>query len=485
MNRSILIVICDFLLVSLLAFSTVDINKATDDATPRTVKVDIATNAVESGKDLAAVMRLALDEERRNRDQLMGELTRARETANRQQSTLSEREKQMQAIQQDLQSREQTLQKLQQDLQTRDQQATRLQQAQALLEQQYSSAQTNLQLINQQLQSTSTEATLSKEKLAAMQAQLALLQQSNLVALAEKQTLSNQLQLAEVERRHAAQQATAMAEQVKIEREEKARLAQQATQLAEGVKVLANKSGELAQEVRENRPLNPNTIFSEFLTNRVQARFIVSRPGLLGESSKRRETETVVISNGTNAFAICHVADTPFTLFNPGTEWDELSGTLSHLTGTIPVRSLCFYGQDPRLVFIPLTPAEVRTLGAKPYRIASEPYKWQDAVLVGAREGYYGECKFQIDPTTSEYVKLDNSFIRGMFGKFNPSRGDLVFSKTGELLGVMANSTYCLMIRDFTPSAVFKFGADSKNQRTGIILSHLYSTVSSMPSKLQ
>ena len=44
MNRSILIVICDFLLVSLLAFSTVDINKATNEGVPRQVKDDIATN---------------------------------------------------------------------------------------------------------------------------------------------------------------------------------------------------------------------------------------------------------------------------------------------------------------------------------------------------------------------------------------------------------------------------------------------------------
>jgi hypothetical protein len=44
MNRSILIVICDFLLVSLLAFSTVDINKTTSEGVPRQVKTTIATN---------------------------------------------------------------------------------------------------------------------------------------------------------------------------------------------------------------------------------------------------------------------------------------------------------------------------------------------------------------------------------------------------------------------------------------------------------
>lgn len=472
MNRSILIVICDFLLVSLLAFSTVDINKSTDEGIPRNIKVEISTNQVESGKDLTAVMRLALDEERRNREQLLGELTKAKEAAEKQQASLGEREKQMQSFQQELQNREA--------------QTAKLQQAQAALEQQFAAAQTNILTLNQQLQNTSTEALVSKEKLAAMQAQLAQLQQSNQLALAEKQRLASELQVSEVERRHAAEQAAAMQEQVKVERAEKARLTQQATQLAEGVKTLANKSGELAQEVRENRPMAPNTIFSEFLTNRVQARFNAVRAGAFGsESTKRKETETVLVSNGTNTFAICHITDTPLTLFNPAIEWEGLTGTLTHSQGTVQIRSLCFAAEDPRLVFMPLTAAEVRELGGKVYRVSSDPFKWQDAVLVGAREGYYGECKFQIDPTTPDYVRLDSSFIRGLFGKFNPSKGDLVFSKTGELLGVMANSTYCLMVRNFTPSASFQFGPDLREQHTGIILSHLYTAVASKPLKLQ
>ena len=485
MNRSILIVICDFLLVSLLAFSTVDINKVADEGTPRTVKIDLATNQVDSGKDLAAVMRLALDEEKRSRDQLLGELTRTREEAARQQTTLGEREKQMQTFQQELQTRDQQAQRLQQELQTREQQAQQLQQKQTTLEQQYTLAQTNIQTLSQQLQSSSSEALLAKEKLAAMQSELASLQKSNQLAAAEKLSLANQLQVAEVERRNAADKATAMQEQVKIEREEKARLTQQATQLAEGVKVLASKSGELAQEVRENRPLAPNTIFSEYATNRVTARFSAVRPGLLGDANKRRDTDTLLVSNGTNTFALCHIQDTPLTLFNPGTEWDALTGTLNHNTASQPIRSLCFYLRDPRLVFMPLTQAEVRQLNSKVYRISTDPYKFQDAVLIGAREGYYGECRFQLDLSTPDYVKLDNNFLKGLFGKFNPSRGDLVLSKTGELLGVMANSSYCLMIRDFSPAASFTLGTDLRSQHTGLILSQLYSIVVGLGPKLQ
>ena len=150
MNRSILIVICDFLLVSLLAFSTVDINKVADEGTQPNVRVDIVTNQLESGRDLAAAMKLALTEERKSRDLLLGELTKTRDVA-------SQREKQVQSIQQ--------------ALQTREEEAQRLQQQQGVLQQQFAAAQTNIQALSQQLQSTSSEAVLSKERLAALEAE--------------------------------------------------------------------------------------------------------------------------------------------------------------------------------------------------------------------------------------------------------------------------------------------------------------------------
>ncbi|HWX18696.1 MAG TPA: hypothetical protein VN578_02205 [Candidatus Binatia bacterium] len=480
MNRSILIVICDFLLVSLLAFSSVDINKAVDDNAQKNVKLDlsIATNQPDSGKDLTAVMKLALDEERKSHDQLLGELVRTRQEAVKQQAMLSEREKQVQTVQQELQSREQ--------------QAQQLQQQQANLQQQFAAAQTNIQSLNQQLQGSSTEALMSKEKLAAMEAemrkqmeqaaalqqQLAQLAKTNQIVLNEKQQLSTQLQVAEAEKRSATQLASRMQEEVKVEREEKAKL-------AEGVKALASNSGALAKEVRENRPMTPNTIFSEFSTNQVDARFDAVRPGLLGEASRHKETQTVLVSDGTNIFALCHVQDTPLSLGNPGTEWDGLTGTLSHNGASLPIGTIAFSWPDPRVVLIPVSPAQARELGSKVYRISPDPFKFQDAVLVGAREGYYGQCKFEMDLSTPEYLKLDRSFLKGLFGKFNPTRGDLVFSQQGELLGVMANGTYCLMLRSFDSVASFKFGNDVRAQHTGDMLSRLYAIVSGLPSKLQ
>lgn len=479
MNRSILIVICDFLLVSLLAFSTVDINKATSEGVPRQVKVDLATNQADSRQDLAAVMRLALDQERKGRDALLGELARTREVAGQRQAQLSEREKQVQTFRQELQRREQ--------------QTAQLEQQQTNLRQQFAAAQTNLQTLSHQLQSSAAEALTSKEKLAAMQAelrrraeqaaameqQLGQLAQSNQVVLTEKQRLAGQLQVTEAEKRMATEQTTRMQEEVKVERAERAKL-------AEGVKALASKSGQLAEEIRDNRPLAPNTIFSQFVTNRVQASLVASRPGFLGMgSSKRTEAQTVLVTDGTNTAALCHVQDTPLSFSYPGTEWEGLTGTLGRTTTRVPIRSLSFCQVDPRVVFIPITQAEARELGGKVYRLSSDPYKFQDAVLVGAQEGYYGECKFQMDLTTPLYVKMDRNSLKGLFGKFNPSRGDLVFSRTGELLGVMANSTYCMMIKNFNPTATFRFAQDVRNQQTGETLARLHSVIAKLPFKLQ
>ena len=450
MNRSILIVICDFLLLSLLTFST-DLSKMAgeNEGAQPGVKVDVAPKPSDTGgKDLAAVMKLALNEEQKNREQLQAELAKAREAAQKQQADL---------------------------------------------QQQFAAAQANIQILDQKLQSSSAEALMSKEKLAAMEAevkkesdlaaalqqQLAQLAKNNQIAQDEKQKLAGQLQLAQVEERAATERAALMQQQVEAERAEKA-------QLAEGFKALATNSGALTQEIRENRALAPNTIFSDFVTNRVQARLLASRSGLFGmDASKSKTAETVLVTDGAKIYALCHVQDTPLTLWDPGTDWAGLDGTLVHNQAQVPIHSLSFHLQDPRVVFMPVTQSEARQLGCKVYPISSDPYKFQDAVLVGAQEGYYGQCSFQMDLNTPQYVKLDRNLLKGLFGKFNPSRGDLVFSRTGELLGIMANSTYCLMLHDFTATATFQFGPDVRAQRTGDALSRLYSYVFNLPLRLK
>ncbi len=528
MNRSILIVICDFLLLSLVTFSTADLNSIVDEGTRTSAKIDLNPNQSGSRQDLAAVMKLALEDERRTRDRLVGELTQTKDTAGKQQNLLSEREKLLAeerrarerlmseltqtkdtvGKQQNLLTerekllaeRAKQIQTFQQNLKSKEQQAVELEQERNALEQRIALSQNNLQNLRQQLQSTAADALISKEKVTAMeeelrrqqgqaagfQQQLKLMAASNQVVQAEKQQLSTQLRVAETEKRSATEQLVKSLDEVKIERAEKARLTEHADKLAEGVKTLAANSGELTKEIREHRPVAPNTIFNEFVTNRVHARFSAHRAGLFGlDVAKRKEADTVLVSDGTNFFALCHVEDTAVAFEEPGTDWESITGTLSRNAAFFSIREMVFHMADPRVIMVPISGAQVRELGCKIYRVATDPYNFQEAVLVGARESYYGECKFQIDLSTPQYLKMDRGLIRGLFGKFNPSRGDLVFNRTGDLLGIMANSSYCLMLNGFAGSGSLHFGEDVRAQRTSQLLAQFSARVSQLPFKLQ
>jgi predicted nuclease with TOPRIM domain len=444
MNRSILIVICDFLLLSLLTFST-DMNHMADESTPPPTKVVVTPNPVTNpGNDLTAVMKQALEEERRNQEQIRQQLAEARNAAGQQQTQLSRREQENQQLQQ-----------------------------------QFAAAQANIEKLNSQLQENSAHAQQQSELAATLRVQLEQFAKTNQLAQAEKQQLSNQLQLAEVEAHAAAERAALMQQEVQVQQAENARL-------AEGFKSLATNSSQLTQEIRENRALAPNTIFSDFVSNRVEAGIFAWRTGFFNmDTTKDKQTGTVIVTDGTNFFALCHVQDTPVTLWDPGTDWDKFAGTLAWGGAQASIRSLSFDAQDPRVVMMSVTPADAKKLGCKIYRLSGDPYKFQDAVLVGADEGYYGECDFQVEPNTPQYVKLDHNLLKGLFGKFNPSRGDLVFSRTGELLGIMVNNTYCLTVRNFAAAATFAFGQDLHNQHTGGTLSELYGYVFQLPLRFQ
>lgn len=481
MNRSILIVICDFLLVSLLAFSTVDINKVSNPNTAKTITglTPAVTNRVGGREDLGDVMRLALEEERKKQDALTAELSNTRLTASQQQALLSQRDQQLHAFQQQLRSREEL--------------AARLQEQQTNLLRQMTTAQSNIETLNQRLQATTLETVITKEEKAAQEAetrkeseqaaalrqQLLALQKSNQVVIAERERLAGQLQLTEAQKQAAAAQLALVKEDLNVQR-------MQNTNLAEGVKVLATKSSELTQEIRDNRPLAPNTIFNEFSTNRVVVSFFGVRPGFFGgEATRGKQTQTILATDGTNTVALCHEQDTLLTLAQQGTAWEEMTGTLAHDSAVQNINSLSFYGLDPRVAFMPVPESWAKASGCKAYELAKDPYKFSDAVVVGASGGYYGESKFQIDLTTPRYLKMDRNTLKGLFGKFNPSTGDLVFSKTGKLLGVMANNSYCILIRDFAPSETVRFGTDTRGQPIAETLSALYATVIGMPFKLQ
>ena len=98
------------------------------------------------------------------------------------------------------------------------------------------------------------------------------MERQNSEALQNIQNLNVKVRVAEQEKQLISQNLTEAKQQVEVERLERYKVQEQTTQLTQGVGQLAEKSGELSKEIRDNRPINPNVIFSEFLANRVQSK---------------------------------------------------------------------------------------------------------------------------------------------------------------------------------------------------------------------
>jgi hypothetical protein len=105
-------------------------------------------------------------------------------------------------------------------------------------------------------------------------------------------------------------------------------------------------------------------------------------------------------------------------------------------------------------------------------------------VLVRADDGRYGETPFRIDPASPDYVKLDNRITTRLFGEIAPKRGDLVFSKTGDLIGIMVNNDYCAVLGNFAAGYVLRAG-DNPEPKTSVILGDLQTRWSRLPIRLQ
>lgn len=482
MNRSILIVIVDFLLVSLLAFSRVD----QVDLKKPSMQPPALLPSRAGREDLVDVLKVSLDQEKQEREQLHDQLRQTEAQLQNREQALTEREKAMRDAEIALQQKNEEAAKLQRERQALEEQISTTQSGVTNLQKQLASIMTEASLSRQQLATVQNDLEVRQQEQGILERKLAELEKSQKAFETEKQQLSTQLKVAQTESRLMQQQLESAKGEVQVERQEKAKLQEHATKLAEGVSTLAEKSGELTKEIRENRPLAPNTVFNEFVTNRIRSEFRAVRTGVFGrEINREKEAKSVLVRQGSQVYAIYHINDTPLSLSVPGIDWDWLIGNLRRGAAVARIDKVAFLAVDPRVVVVPITEAKAREFGSKVYSIPKDPFKFQDAILVGANEGYYGECKFQLDPENPQYVRMQRERFSWLVGKFQPSSGDLVFTKSGELLGVMVNKDYCLLLSEFTPAYQIQMGIGIGDQQTGLILSQGYSQVARMPFKLQ
>jgi hypothetical protein len=463
MNKTLLLIIVDFLFLNLIALTRWEKVEPPHVAQPPVPEV--AANAVTKDDDLVEAMRQSLADEQANRQDLAQKLAYAN-------STLGAREQSLSALQAEKAQLSTTL--------------TAAQRAAAQLQQQVSTATEEDTMTRDQLAQLQRELAEKNTEAERQKAALAGLEKQQADARKQIEGLTMAVVVGESERQNLRNQADSLTAQVQTERAERTQVEKASAQLAQGVGQLAQKSGELTQEIRDNRPINANVLYSDFLTNQVETTFTAVRKGLFGQVNRSKTTPTVFTTDGRQVYALLHVADTVFSFGPGGDNWERVGVAFDRPSGYHSVAgALDFLSDDPRAVAVPIDASQVAAMGAKVYPLAKDPFKFPEAVLISGRSKGYGKVGFRLDADHPGYVRVDNHLFTRLFGDFSPSRGDLVFSQSGELLGIMVNSDYCALIKDFAPLADIRTGDDTREQQTGALLDGLGARVRGMPTDLQ
>jgi len=454
MNKTLLLIICDFLLLNLLALTRWE--KAEPTAMVQTPATPAPANAATKEQDLVETMRLSLEDERATRTQLAEQLA----------------------------TREQNLARLETE---RTQLASTLDQAQqqaAELDRRLTATAQDASATKERLAQAQRELEAKQAEVARQQEQLGSLEKAHTAAREKIEGLTVAVKVAEKEKQILRETADTYKQQIVAERQERQKAQETTVQLAQGMGQLAEKSGELTREIRESRPINANVLFNDFLANRVQVKIAAERDAMIGSGHRDSTAQTVLVTDGRQTYALLHIDDTPFGYQELSSNWLRIVAELNRGAQRNPATTLHFLSLDPRILVVPLEPAQVALLGARVYQLALEPFKFPDAMLVNQGGKGYGEVPFKLDPQQPAFVRMDNRFFKKLLGDFTPSRGDLVFSKTGELLGIMVSSSYCALLDNFLPARSIKLG-DTSKQETGKILSEMAARYRSLPFRMQ
>ncbi len=502
MNRSLLLVICDFLLLSMLALAKFD--------EPEEVQQEQVTEAVQhdtlADQDLIEVLRMSLESERDDRVELASDLEQTKKELDEREKALAQKEASLDKTQQNLNQTQRRAKELEAERAKLSEEAARLEEERKLFAQQFDEAQERLKQaeadrveLAKNLGSLKEDSASSKEKLRHLQQQVQQQEEALAAAQAEKDRLAEQAQAAESARQQlstrlevAQAQSQVLQESletaradVAVTRQEKDVVMKHADKLAEGVSVLAESTDRISQEVKKSNPLSLNTIYQDFLKNRVTVRFSTEENALIGTSKENYTVETALIADGERAYAVLHLDDTPFKLSSAGRGLLSAEGRIMIGGKAYRFKRLYFLASDPRLAAVPLPASVAEQNGIKTFTLADEPLRFPEAVLIDSGNGGYGEVPFKLDPQDQHYLAMQTDLFNRIFGDFSPGTGDVVFSKTGDWVGLMVSSDTAPLIENLSVNGSVDLGEAFNAETTRRTLSARASALARLPSSVR
>ena len=445
MNKTLLLVLCDFLLLNLLALTRWDKNEATPPSTP------LPSQTVSAKDDVVSALRISLEEERANREKLALDLATTRDESKTRATILD-------------QARARTAE-LSERLQKTEQESLRL------------------------AQQAGIDSERSRASLEASQAEAAALRQAQEKLRSESESLRSQLASATVTARTAEERARVVETSLRTAEEEKKKLLEQNQSLSKGVTQLAEKSGEMTKEIRDYRPVAPNALYADYLARRATVLLYTERTSAQGAGTKQRESKSILLTDGNRTAALLLLDQTPLGLGDAGGSWNSLSGSMTlpaPLNFPKPFETFQTLKQgDPRFLSVPVESTESQRVSSSTYRIASDPFRFPRALLISPQGSGYGECSFRLEPSLRGYLEMDSRFLNRLQGEYAPSAGDLVLTLTGEFLGIMVNDQYCAQVTSLETANSVPWNAKGASKGVGEVLSSIKRAVGNLDSRLR
>ena len=461
MNRSVLLVICDFLLLSLLALARFDA-PVTEQNTPPEEEGEYVTPEAE----LVDVLKMSLEAEREAQEEMLAKLQSAHDTIQNKDKSISDIEDRLSQTQTALNQEKQDKAGVIEEREMLKQEKGDL--AQNLLQMREQNAIERERLRQAQMQIEAKEKKLQEtlDTVDEIQGEKQKLEQ-------EKQMVITELKVAETRQTLMAQQLENTKLEIEFERKQRQEAQQRAESLTEGVKALAGTSVEIKEEIKQMQPKTPNALFTEYKRNRVEVRFHTSYPGIFNTREKSYEAETILVSDTQHTYAILHTKETPFDLSDITPVYDHVEMEIQIGDKVYKPERLAFMRIDPRLMVIPVDPSALEGTDIKVYPIVLEPFRFPKAIVIDANRNYYGESSFKIHPDFSYALQMDKKIFSQLFGEFSPSRGDLVFAQTGEFMGLMVNNDLAALIDHISTSDTVWLGDLFDPERTNTIVTKL------------
>jgi hypothetical protein len=496
MNRSLLLVVCDFLLLSILALARFDVPKdaviAQDDQKVVSKEVVERISDGENYDDVVAELEATnetlLENLSSDKDDLVEQKLKLEAEIAQRQKELEQKEAEIASKDAVIQGNEEALDQAKKEAEALAAQREEIARKREELLQSNAASKKELELLAKNLE----QAKKKSEELAELKSEK------------EKEAEAARLELAaSVERAKAQELAAAEAKALLIEEKKRSdellastakidqkidtlnkgldgvgqdiktvgeglvgvgekisNVSEDVSSVKEGVSKVEKDVQESVEVQKENfRKLNErqtrsvNEIFTRYELNKVTLELTYTyKTGILQTDREEKfSVETILMVDGKFVYALVHAKESPFRVENSPRKLVAVTGQITgaKLETPLQVKEIAFM-DDPRILIVPLyaNPQDLTNSGIELFQAPSNPFLFDDAVVVDVKDNRFGQTKCLRDEQDGRYIEVDENHFAFLTGAFNPGKGDLVFSQKAELLGIMVNGDFAFHVKN-------------------------------------